>query len=66
MRHNLKVFRVKNNLTQEKMAEKIGYTRATYSAIEKGKREGRRTFWNDLQATFNITDNEMWALMKNE
>lgn len=66
MRHNLKVFRVKHNLTQHEISEKIGCTRSTYSAIESGKREGRRTFWRDLQAAFHVSDEEMWALMKNE
>ena len=50
----------------EEMAKKIGCTRATYSAIEAGNRDGRRTFWKDLQRAFNISDEDMWALMKNE
>ena len=63
-RTNLKVFRVSRKLTQAEMAEKIGCTRATYSYVEKGKRYGRETFWNDLQAAFNIPDCDMWALKK--
>ena len=66
MRRNLKVFRVKNDLTQNEISERIGCTRATYSSIENGKRAGRRAFWNDLQKAFNVSDDEMWALMKNE
>lgn len=66
MRINLKLFRVKHNLTQDEFAAKIGCTRATYSSIECGKRAGRKAFWNDLQAAFKISDAEMWALMKNE
>lgn len=66
MRKNLKIFRVRNDLTHEEMVKKIGCTRATYSAIEAGKRDGRRTFWKDLQRAFNISDEDMWALMKNE
>lgn len=66
MRKNLKVFRVQNDLTQAEIAEKIGCTRATYSAIENGVREGRKTFWNDLQKALNVPDTEMWALQKNE
>lgn len=65
-RTNLKVFRVKQGLAQDKFAEKIGYTRATYSAIEKGTRNGRQSFWSDLQKTFSIPEAEMWDLMKNE
>lgn len=66
MRMNLKVFRVKKGLTQDEIAEKIGYTRAAYSAIEAGKRDGRESFWNALQNGFNIPDAEMWALKKND
>lgn len=66
MRKNLKLFRVKNNLTQDEIAAKIGYTRGTYQAIEKGLRDGRKTFWNDLQRAFNIADADMWNLQKNE
>lgn len=48
------------------MAEKIGCVRATYAAIESGKREGRRAFWQDLQKAFSISDDEMWSLMQND
>lgn len=66
MRINLKVFRVQHNLTQDEIAEKIGCTRATYSAIENGIRDGRKSFWKALQYAFQIPDTEMWALQKNE
>lgn len=66
MRKNLKLFRVKMGMTQEQIAAKIGCIRATYSAIESGKRDGRKTFWRDLQEAFNIPDSEMWALQANE
>ena len=66
MRTNLKVFRVKLNLTQQDIADKIGVTRATYSAIETGIRNGRQFFWNELQRVFNISDEEMWQLMRKD
>ena len=66
MRKNLKLFRVDKNLTQGEMANKIGYCRATYTAIEAGNREGRQAFWSALQAAFDIPDADMWALKKNE
>lgn len=34
----LKVIRAMNDLTQEKMAERLGITRGYYASIEKGKR----------------------------
>lgn len=66
MRTNLKVFRVKHNLTQDAMAEKIGCQRSTYSAIEKGVRNGKTGFWQGLQEAFEIPDSEVWLLTKNE
>ena len=66
LRTNLKVFRIKQNLTQSEMSEKIGCVRETYQAIESGAREGRQIFWSDLQKAFDIPDSEMWALKKNE
>ena len=66
MRKNLKIFRVQHDLTQDEISAKIGCTRATYSAIESGKREGRRAFWTDLQKAFDISNAEMWALMLDE
>lgn len=65
-RTNLKIFRVKQHMTQAEFSEKIGYQRATYAAIEKGKRGGRQRFWKDLQQAFNIPDGEIWELMKND
>ena len=37
MKNNIKVYRAMNDLTQENLAEKIGVTRQTIHAIEKGK-----------------------------
>lgn len=66
MRKNLKVFRVQHDLTQAEIAEKIGCTRTTFSAIESGTRSGRKTFWVELQKAFNVPDAEMWALQADE
>lgn len=66
MRTNLKVFRVRKNLSQEQISAKIGCKRVTYSAIECGKRSGRSTFWEKLQKAFDVPEAEMWELMKNE
>lgn len=66
MRKNLKLFRANKFLSQQEMADRIGVTRSTYSSIESGKREGRKTFWKFLQVAFNIPDEEMYGLMKND
>ena len=66
LRTNLKCFRVKQHLTQEQMAEKIGITRCNYAAIELGTRNGREFFWESLQKAFNIPDEDMWMLKKKD
>lgn len=66
MRTNLKVFRVKQKLSQEEIAKKCGCKRATYSAIECGTRSGKGTFWSNFQTAFNVPDAEMWELMKDD
>lgn len=65
-RTNLRIFRVKNKLSQEQMAKRIGVTRATYSAIEKGTRNGKQTFWVKFQNAFNISDNDLWGYIKTD
>lgn len=37
LHNNLKMFRVRSNLTQEELAELIGVTRKTVNVIEAGK-----------------------------
>ena len=66
MRLNLKGFRAKKNLDQQRMADALGVSRTTYSAIETGRSRGAESFWNRLQTTFNVSDAEMWELTKNE
>lgn len=66
MRTNLKVFRIKKQMTQEEMADKIRCKRATYSAVENGSRSGKHDFWEGLKIAFDIPDKEMWDIMKND
>ena len=65
-RTELIVFRKRLKLKQEEIAEKIGVTRSAYAQIEKGTRDGKKTFWNALQKAFNIPDAEMWGLMRKD
>ncbi|MDK2825232.1 putative transcriptional regulator [Methanolobus vulcani] len=37
MKNNMKVWRAKNNLTQEELAKKLSVTRQTINAIEREK-----------------------------
>ena len=61
-RNELKVLRVRNNLTQPLMAEKLGVSKSTYNLIEQGKRRGSAEFWLTLQKEFNLKDSEVWKL----
>ena len=64
MRNGLYMFRHGMRLTQAEMALRIGCNRASYAAIESGKRNGRVAFWNKLQAAFGVSDAEMGGLMR--
>lgn len=66
MRTNLKIFRIRQKLSQAEMAEKIGCRRSTYSAIEQGTRNGRLSFWDALKTAFDLPDTEIGGLMKND
>lgn len=63
-RTTLYMFRHSKKLSQQEMADKIGYCRETYGSIERGVRNGSMKFWRKLQTTFNIADTEIGALMR--
>ena len=64
MRNALYMFRHGKRLSQSEIAAIIGCSRATYSAIETGARNGTITFWRKLQAAFDIPDAELGGLMR--
>lgn len=64
MRTNLKLLRIRHNLSQEDMAKLIGCSRATYSAIELGQRDGSLGFWKALKNRFDISSADMWDIME--
>ena len=66
MRSALYMFRHKQRLSQEEMAEIMGCSRVTYSNIETGKSNGRLKFWEALKKAFSLTDVELIKLMKND
>lgn len=65
-RNNLYYFRHNLRLSQQEMADKIGCSRAMYSYIEAGTRDGRVKFWENLKTEFNLTDAEKGELMKRD
>lgn len=66
IRMNLRILRIRHNLTQSEMAQRVGYDRASYSLIEDGTRNPSIEFFMNLQEAFNIPDAEMWALTRLE
>ena len=66
MRTILKVLRVENHLTQDEMAKKVGVSRPTYAAVENGQLRGSEGFWKVVQGKFEIPDEKMWELMRDE
>lgn len=66
MRINLKVFRVRNGLSQEGMAERLGISRSHYSEIENGRKGCGEAFIERLQKEFGIPDSEVWGLVRKE
>lgn len=66
MRKGLYMFRHSLKLSQQAMADKIGCSRATYSSIECGTRNGTMTFWQNLQRAFDIPDADIGGLMRVE
>lgn len=65
-RVNLKIFRIRQNLLQSDMADRIGCSRDAYSAIENGDRNPSYDFMEKLQAAFDIPSENMWALLERE
>lgn len=53
-RTELKVFRVKQGLTQAQFAEKIGFSRGQYARFENGDAETTLRFLRALEKAFNI------------
>lgn len=60
MKNNLKIFRVKNNLTQEDLASKIGVSRQTIIALENNKYLPSINLAFKLSKIFNIKIEELF------
>ena len=59
-RHNLKLLRVKHNLTQQQLADQLGVSVSTYNLVENGQRRGSQCFWLKLQKLLQLEDGEVW------
>lgn len=54
MKNKLKVYRAMHDLTQEMLAEKLGVTRQTIIAIEKGKYDPSLNLAFKIAGFFNV------------
>ena len=61
-RLNLKVFRIKNNLSQEDMAKKLGISKVYYCRIETGVNDPSFGLLEKFGEIFNYDD--VWFLFK--
>lgn len=62
-RTELKVFRVKQGLTQDQIAEKLGYSRGQYARFENGDAETTLRFLQALVKAFDIPFVEAQRIM---
>jgi DNA-binding XRE family transcriptional regulator len=64
VRTNLKVFRIKQVMSQQEMAAKLGYERAYFGHVERGLQHGSAAFWERMQTAFGLTDEQVQELKK--
>ena len=62
MRTNLKVFRIKQTMSQQEMSAKLGYERAYFGHVERGLQNGSAAFWERMQSAFGLTDEQIQEL----
>ncbi|AKB38307.1 DNA-binding transcriptional repressor PuuR [Methanosarcina siciliae C2J] len=66
MKNNIKVHRAIHDLTQESLAEKVGVTRQTINAIEKGKYDPSLDLAFKLSRLFKASIEEIFIYEDNE
>jgi putative transcriptional regulator len=65
MKNKLKVYRAEHDITQEELADKLGVTRQTILAIEKGKYDPSLTLAFKIAVLFHVTIEQIF-LYENE
>ena len=66
MRTALKLLRIKNGLTQDEMAAKVGYSRNQYQRVENGEYDPTLRFLVGLSEAFGLTLDEAKEVTKLE
>lgn len=62
MRNNIKIERARHNLTQADLAEKIGVSRQSINAIEKGKYVPSTVLALKMARLFNMSVEDLFIL----
>ena len=65
-RKNLKLFRIDKELSQQQIAEKLGYSRGQYARFENGEQDVTLRFLEALTTAFGISLKEAKAVTKRE
>ncbi len=65
-RTELKLFRIKKKLSQEQIAEKLGYSRGQYARFESGDADMTLRFLQALETAFGLSYEEAKALTKRD
>ncbi|UVE51993.1 helix-turn-helix transcriptional regulator (plasmid) [Haloferax larsenii] len=60
MNNELKVYRAKQDLTQEKLAKEVGVTRQTINAIETGRYDPSLSLAFELAEYFNCSVGDLF------
>lgn len=63
-RINLKLFRIKNDFTQQQMADKLGISKSHYTALELGKVNPSVQLLDKFSKEFEYDD--VWEIFKKE
>lgn len=65
-RTSLKLFRVQHGLSQEQIAEKLGFCRGHYAKFENGTQDVTLRFLEALATAFGITFDEAKEITKRD
>jgi len=63
VKNNVNSYRVKKNMTQEELAEKVGVTRQTIIAIEKGNYTPSVSLALKLSETFSVSVEKLFNIV---
>lgn len=60
----LKEERLKRGLTKQQVADSLGVSMQFVYLLETKKKDGTLKTWKKIQDLYNLSDEEMWAIMQ--